>query len=817
MAEPQKVLLPENPEDSFQVSLTSQEPGFEIAQTRSGNEENKKLTLFKTKLNSLMRQIQTLTRICQSKNYLDKMGNVFQLLFRSSEEFGKNVIRRNREYVCIEGLQVHFENSSNFLFDTISRFDSLRELLVTAKSDVQQAINEVKWVEGLKDDLLKKEDEFALVGSRGVNEEDFIFGSRDSVRDLSSREMNVYKRMRFLNSFLEEFYVEKMQFLVRFRRLVKEEFERFFFDFQGLWKRTEKTEKKVSIGLVVQREEKEEKDELMNTEFESKQEIHKQIEEVDFTVEVKNKVNVVNQNIIEPQFECNDIEQKQDFLDFSDNINTREEETKTNDLYKQPSPSNEINKNPNSNEELLQLDIFSEQIVPLKVSPETQETNLTANKINIIDEPNPPNDQETEQLITHKEDPVPFNNLYINSKTSFSQSVSEKEISKKNDHDSILQKSIQKFSTNKKNPFAFENTSKAPSPISSKKPSPRSSREPSRHSSKEKQLEVITPPEYTYQNKYYAPSSEEESSYPRKNNFQIYNEEAVQYSYVSESESEYRKSSERSLTSLDDSEHSVKDAEEKGRKSSEVQRESSDVDRTEMLQDHVVDNVQESVADSYTKSTEKSKDLLMSKNIKAIITKKPKQFVTHTQPNKQIPQTPQNDQNTQKINSQNIPAPPVLHCSTENIFDPNLYHVNFDDPKIPNEVSELVKSQSLEPDEIQQLNFKVPEPQPKKNDNFFDLMEEENEYRVKPSPSSQPHLADSKEQKISDFAPVNKIMHFFKSLKTSISVSKERQFKPEDKEFSKSQGIDGKEKRQGTGQRSFDFKGHLKGDYGQLD
>ena len=205
----------------------------------------------------------------------------------------------------------------------------------------------------------------------------------------------------------------------------------FFFDFQGLWKRTEKTEKKVSIGLVVQREEKEEKDELMNTEFESKQEIHKQIEEVDFTVEVKNKVNVVNQNIIEPQFECNDIEQKQDFLDFSDNINTREEETKTNDLYKQPSPSNEINKNPNSNEELLQLDIFSEQIVPLKVSPETQETNLTANKINIIDEPNPPNDQETEQLITHKEDPVPFNNLYIISKTSFSQSVSEKEISKK--------------------------------------------------------------------------------------------------------------------------------------------------------------------------------------------------------------------------------------------------------------------------------------------------------------------------------------------------------------------------------------------------
>ena len=183
-----------------------------------------------------MKQIQQLEKICNSKRYLKITGNIFRLLFQSSEEFDKNVIQGNQVYPSIDVLKSNFLNSSNFLLEKISGFDLLVKLLDSAKSDVQRALAQIGEIENLKEDLLRKDHSFQL-SSKINNENDMILSSQDSVNNLSSKEQICFKKMLILNQILEHFYNEKKQFLKKFRQLIRDEFQKLFLEFKQLWKK----------------------------------------------------------------------------------------------------------------------------------------------------------------------------------------------------------------------------------------------------------------------------------------------------------------------------------------------------------------------------------------------------------------------------------------------------------------------------------------------------------------------------------------------------------------------------------------------------
>ena len=177
-------------------------------------------------------------KICNSKEQLRKTGNIFRLLFQSSEAFEKNVIKGNTKYHHIDKLKTNFENSSNFLIKRISGFEELNELLNGARDDVNNALNEVHLIEELKEDLMNKETNAGYGQQLQINDKNnFVFSSQDSVQNLTKKEQNCLQKMSVLNKILEYFYEEKLIFLKKFRKLIKSEFKGFFSNFRKVWKK----------------------------------------------------------------------------------------------------------------------------------------------------------------------------------------------------------------------------------------------------------------------------------------------------------------------------------------------------------------------------------------------------------------------------------------------------------------------------------------------------------------------------------------------------------------------------------------------------
>lgn len=199
--------------------------------------------MFETKLNSLMKQIGQLTRLCRSSRQLKAMGNIFRLLFQSSEEFEKNVIQGNRNYPPIAALKENLLVSSRFLLRRISGFKNLESLLETAAKDIRNALKQIEHIEQMKEDLLYQKEKVGF----GARSKATLRGSEDSFENLSLDEQTCLRRMQALNKVLGRFYREKDQFLRKFRVLLGNQFERFFSEFRTFWK-----EEALGVGLQME-------------------------------------------------------------------------------------------------------------------------------------------------------------------------------------------------------------------------------------------------------------------------------------------------------------------------------------------------------------------------------------------------------------------------------------------------------------------------------------------------------------------------------------------------------------------------------------
>jgi hypothetical protein len=275
-------------------------------------------------------------------------------------------------------------------------FEELRGLLHGARGDVCKALEDVQEIENIKDDLLQKDEGVGFTKQIGVNgQEDFIISSRDSVQNLNQNEKYCLHKMRVLNIYLDKFYFEKMEFLTRFRKLIKDEFKKFFFNFKKLWANQKR---------IIKKTENNKKKEIKITEnFVKFEEIPK----------IEPKIQLIDTTLTETNF-----------LD--------QDKSGCHDLWTKENSGNISPKNIILNEEeidLLNFDIKPEEpIEQVQSSDNSIEMSNKKERIDLLDDEINESEasQSQEEKSINKEDQVPFNNLYINSKNTLSESCSEK-------------------------------------------------------------------------------------------------------------------------------------------------------------------------------------------------------------------------------------------------------------------------------------------------------------------------------------------------------------------------------------------------------
>ena len=352
-------------------------------------------------------------KICNSKEQLRKTGNIFRLLFQSSEEFEKNVIKGNTKYPPIDKLKTNFENSSNFLIKRISGFEELNELLNGARDDVNNALNEVHLIEELKEDLMNKETNAGYGQQLQINDKNnFVFSSQDSVQNLTKKEQNCLQKMSVLNKILEYFYEEKLIFLKKFRKLIKSEFKGFFSNFRKVWKK--------QINSIPEKKDIE-KEVIIDIKQENISKISKtsSFSEDNYIIDIQKKPEHINNNFLTNIDQTPDLFFNENNLEKDQNNNFQNET-----INKEPFP-------PLDNQDLLTLDIDCTSSIdksgPLHV--ESREIIRSSSRLSKSIKDDNLSNISHDLLLNSKpseknDENVPFNNLYMVSKNSISDSLS---------------------------------------------------------------------------------------------------------------------------------------------------------------------------------------------------------------------------------------------------------------------------------------------------------------------------------------------------------------------------------------------------------